>query len=70
MRSIVIDRLPRSLAASGPKNKKIFRRLIDKALEISTKKMIGKKLIHGIFLLEGLFLFTDPRKQSCTLASR
>jgi hypothetical protein len=35
-------------------DKKIIRRLVEKALEISIKKITGNKLMHGIFLLEDL----------------
>src|SRR6266516_458210 len=42
----------RQLQASNIEDKKIIRRLIEKALEISIKKITGKKLLHGIFLLE------------------
>ena len=33
-------------------DRKIIKRLIEKALEISIKRITGKKLMHGIFLLE------------------
>jgi len=33
-------------------DKKIIRRLIEKALEISIKKIAGNRMMHGIFLLE------------------
>jgi hypothetical protein len=42
----------RQLRAAEPEDKKIIRRLIEKALEISIKRTTGKKMIHGIFLLE------------------
>jgi len=31
---------------------KVIRKLIDKALELSTKKVTGHRKMHGIFLLE------------------
>jgi hypothetical protein len=40
------------LRASELEDRKIIRRLIEKALEISIKRTTGKKMIHGIFLLE------------------
>ena len=40
------------LRASDPEDRKIIRRLIEKALEISIKRTTGKKMMHGIFLLE------------------
>jgi hypothetical protein len=46
------DFLTRELRASDPEDEKIIRRLIEKALEISIKRLTGKKLMHGIFLLE------------------
>ncbi len=42
----------RLLRASELEDRKIIRRLIEKALEISLKRTTGKKMIHGIFLLE------------------
>jgi hypothetical protein len=42
----------RQLYASEMEDKKIIRRLVEKALEISIKKITRKKLMHGIFLLE------------------
>ena len=46
------DFTTRQLRASDPEDMKIIRRLIEKALEISIKKITGKKMMHGIFLLE------------------
>jgi hypothetical protein len=46
------DFTTRQLRTSDPQDKKIIRRLIEKALEISLKRTTGKKLMHGIFLLE------------------
>ena len=40
------------LRASDPEDRKIIRRLIERALEISIKRTTGKKMMHGIFLLE------------------
>jgi len=40
------------LRASEPEDIKIIRRLIDKALELSIKKVTGNRKMHGIFLLE------------------
>jgi len=42
----------RQLYASEIEDRKIIKRLIEKALEISIKKITGNKLMHGIFLLE------------------
>ena len=42
----------RQLRRSEPEDMKIIRRLIDKALELSVKKVTGHRRIHGIFLLE------------------
>src|SRR5215831_13070716 len=42
----------RQLRASEPEDMKIIRRLIDKALELSIKKVTGHRRMHGIFLLE------------------
>jgi hypothetical protein len=46
------DFTTRRLSASDPEDKKIIRRLIEKALEISIKRTTGKKMMHGIFLME------------------
>src|SRR6266487_2153528 len=46
------DFLKRELRAADPGDRKIIKRLIEKALEISIKRITGKKLMHGIFLLE------------------
>jgi hypothetical protein len=46
------DFLTRELRASDPEDRKIIKRLIEKALEISIKRVTGKKMMHGIFLLE------------------
>jgi hypothetical protein len=40
------------LRASDREDRKIIKRLIEKALEISIKRTTGKKMMHGIFLLE------------------
>jgi len=42
----------RELHTSDPEDKKIIKRLIEKALEISIKKVTGNRMMHGIFLLE------------------
>jgi hypothetical protein len=42
----------RRLYASEIEDKKIIRRLVEKALEMGIKKITGNKLMHGIFLLE------------------
>ena len=42
----------RRLRASDAEDRKIIKRLIEKALEISIKRTTGKKMMHGIFLLE------------------
>jgi hypothetical protein len=47
-----IDFSTRKLHASEPEDMKIIRRLIDKALELSIKKVTGHRKMHGIFLLE------------------
>jgi len=46
------DYTRRELRASDPENKKIIKRLIEKSLEISIKKVTGNRMMHGIFLLE------------------
>ena len=46
------DFLTRQLRAADPQDRKIIKRLIEKALEISIKRTTGKKMMHGIFLLE------------------
>jgi hypothetical protein len=46
------DFTTRRLHTSELEDKKIIRRLIEKALEIGIKRTTGKKMIHGIFLLE------------------
>ncbi|MDQ6667553.1 MAG: hypothetical protein M3Y53_04905 [Thermoproteota archaeon] len=46
------DFLTRELRVADPEDRKIIRRLIEKALEISIKRITGKKMMHGIFLLE------------------
>jgi hypothetical protein len=46
------DNNRRELHASDPEDKKIIKRLIEKALEISVKKATGNRMMHGIFLLE------------------
>jgi hypothetical protein len=42
----------RLLRASDTEDRKIVRRLIEKALEINIKRITGKKMMHGIFLLD------------------
>ena len=42
----------RRLHSSEAEDRKIIKRLIEKALEISIKRTTGKKMMHGIFLLE------------------
>ena len=42
----------RRLHTSESEDRKIIKRLIEKALEISIKRTTGKKMMHGIFLLE------------------
>jgi hypothetical protein len=42
----------RQLYTSEIEDKKIIRRLVEKALEIGIKKITGNKFMHGIFLLE------------------
>ena len=42
----------RQLRATEPEDMKIIRRLIEKALELSIKKVTGHRKMHGIFLLE------------------
>jgi len=42
----------RQLVITEPKDKKIIRRLFEKTLEISIKSVTGKRMMHGIFLLE------------------
>jgi hypothetical protein len=46
------DFATRNLQTSDPEDRKIIRRLIEKALEISIKKVTEKKKMHGIFLFE------------------
>jgi len=46
------DFTTRRLRVSELEDRKIIRRLIEKALEISLKRVTGKKMMHGIFLLE------------------
>ena len=46
------DFTTRRLRASDPEDRKIIKRLIEKALEISIKRTTGKKMMHGIFLLD------------------
>jgi hypothetical protein len=46
------DFLTRELRAADPEDRKIIRRLIEKALEISIKRTTGKKMMPGIFLLD------------------
>jgi hypothetical protein len=46
------DFTTRRLQTSDAEDRKIIRRLIEKALEISIKKITEKKKMHGIFLFE------------------
>ena len=46
------DFTTRQLCAYDPEDRKIIRRLIEKALEISIKRTTGNKIMHGIFLLD------------------
>ena len=46
------DFTTRNLQTSDPEDRKIFRRLIEKALEISIKKVTEERKMHGIFLFE------------------
>jgi hypothetical protein len=46
------DFTTRQLCATEPEDMKIIRRLIEKALELSIKKVTGHRKLHGIFLLE------------------
>jgi hypothetical protein len=46
------DFTTRRLCTSEPEDRKIIRRLIERALEISIKRTTGMKLMHGIFLLD------------------
>ena len=46
------DFTTRQLRASDPEDRKIIKRLIEKALEIGIKRITGKKMMHGIFLLD------------------
>ena len=47
-----VDFSTKQLRASEPEDMKIIRRLIEKALELSIKKVTGHRRTHGIFLLE------------------
>ncbi|HXX96776.1 MAG TPA: hypothetical protein VEL11_06635 [Candidatus Bathyarchaeia archaeon] len=47
-----VDFSTKQLRASEPEDMKIIRRLIEKALELSIKKVTGHRRMHGIFLLE------------------
>ncbi len=42
----------RLLRTSDREDRKIIKRLLEKALELSLKRVTGKKMMHGIFLLE------------------
>jgi hypothetical protein len=42
----------RKLISSDPEDKKIMRRLIEKALDILIRKSTGKRMMQGIFLVE------------------
>jgi hypothetical protein len=46
------DFTTKRLRSSDREDSKIIKRLIEKALEISIKRTTGKKMMHGIFLLE------------------
>jgi hypothetical protein len=46
------DFTSRPLRASDPEDKKIIKRIIEKALEISINKVTEKRKMHGIFLLD------------------
>jgi hypothetical protein len=46
------DFTTRQLQTANPDDRKIIRRLIEKALEISVKKITENRRMHGIFLLE------------------
>jgi hypothetical protein len=46
------DFTTRHLQTANPDDRKIIRRLIEKALEISVKKITENRRMHGIFLLE------------------
>jgi hypothetical protein len=46
------DFTKRQLRITDPEDKKIIKRLIEKALELSIKKATAKRKMHGIFLLE------------------
>jgi hypothetical protein len=47
-----VDFSTKQLRASEPEDMKIIGRLIEKALELSIKKITGHRRMHGIFLLE------------------
>jgi hypothetical protein len=47
-----VDFNTRQLHYSYLEDKKIIKRLIEKALEISIKQITGNRMMHGIFLLE------------------
>jgi hypothetical protein len=42
----------RKLKSSDPEDKKIMRRLIEKALDICIRNLTGKRMMQGIFLIE------------------
>jgi hypothetical protein len=46
------DIAKRNLQIANPDDRKIIKRLVEKALEISIKKVTEKKKMHGIYLLE------------------
>jgi hypothetical protein len=46
------DFAARNLQIANPDDRKIIKRLIEKALEISIKRITEKKKMHGIYLLE------------------
>ena len=52
----------RQLQASNIEDKKIIRRLIERALEISIKKVTGKSCCTEYSFLKILFLYTDVRR--------
>ena len=53
----------RQLHVSDPEDMKIIRRLIEKALEMSIKKVTEKRKCMEYFYLKNLFHFTDVRER-------
>jgi hypothetical protein len=52
------DFTTRRLSIADPEDKKIIKRLIEKALELSIKQVTAQRKLHGIFLLEEpIFLY-------------